>query len=354
MAAGSRFGRSAASGLVPSAANRVLRSLGNEACGSSGKILTLGEFCDHMKKAALLIPLALITVLSLVAQPAADSIDPHFPPELVRFSPYSHNPVFQGTGGSTWDKQIRERGWILREGNNWHLWYTGYTNINDTKFLGYASSTDGINWKRYPQNPLLSNDWVEDICVVKSGNTYYMFAEGRGDTAHLLLSTDRIHWTEQGNLDIRLTNGEKIPAGPFGTPAAWKENETWYLFYERNDSAIWLASSKDLKTWTNVQDEPVLQAGPETYDSHAVAMNQVIRYKGLYYGYYHASAFADWHEWSTNVAVSSDLIHWKKFAGNPVIGNDKSSGILVDDGRLLRLYTMHPEVNLYFPAPRKK
>jgi 3-hydroxyisobutyrate dehydrogenase-like beta-hydroxyacid dehydrogenase len=37
-------------------------------------------------------------------------------------------------------------------------------------------------------------------------------------------------------------------------------------------------------------------------------MNQVIKYKGLYYGYYHASAFKDWHEWSTNIAVSKDLI----------------------------------------------
>ena len=106
----------------------------------------------------------------------------------------------------------------------------------------------------------------------------------------------------------------------------------------------------DLKTWTNVQDEPVLHAGPEAYDRHGVAMNQVIRYKGRYYGYYHATAFPDWREWSTNVAVSDDLVHWKKYPANPIIGNNRSSGILVFDGELYRLYTMHPEVNLYFPS----
>jgi beta-1,2-mannobiose phosphorylase / 1,2-beta-oligomannan phosphorylase len=273
-----------------------------------------------------------------------------FPDELVHFVPFKNNPVFAGTGTATWDNQIRERGWILKEDNTYHLWYTGYTNIDSTKYLGYATSPDGFTWTRYKDNPIHSSNWVEDMCVIKSGNTYYMFAEGKGDTAHMLTSTDRVHWTEQGNLDIRLTSGNSISKGPYGTPSVLKENGIWYLFYERDDSGIWLATSKDLKTWTNVQDEPVLKCGPEQYDKFAVAMNQVIKYKGLYYGYYHASAFKDWHEWSTNVAVSNDLIHWTKYVNNPIVDSNKSSGILINDGMRYRLYTMHPEVNVYFPA----
>ncbi|MEP6847124.1 MAG: glycosylase, partial [Panacibacter sp.] len=273
-----------------------------------------------------------------------------FPEELVHFIPYKSNPVFAGTAADTWDKEIRERGYVLHEGNMYYMWYTGYRDINDTKFLGYATSPDGLNWTRYKDNPIYANGWVEDMCVVKSDELYYMFAEGRGDTAHMLTSADRIHWTEQGNLDIRRKDGKPIAAGSFGTPYVMKENGLWYLFYERDDLGIWLATSKDLKVWTNVQDEPVLKMGPETYDQFAVAMNQVVKYKGLYYGYYHGSAFKDWHEWSTNVAVSNDLVHWKKYAGNPIIGNNKSSGILVNDGKRYLLYTMHPEVNVYFPA----
>ena len=37
------------------------------------------------------------------------------------------------------------------------------------------------------------------------------------------------------------------------------------------------------------------------------------------------------------------------YAGNPVIRSDDSSGILVDDGQRLRLYTMHPAVKLWLP-----
>lgn len=273
-----------------------------------------------------------------------------FPTELVHFVPYGSHPVFSGTDTSTWDRHIRERGYILKDDSIYHMWYTGYDNEDHEKHLGYATSADGYHWTRHTTNPVYSLGWVEDMCVIKSGNLYYMFAEGRGDTAHLLTSPDGLRWTEQGNIDIRQTNGQSITAGSYGTPAIWKEDNTWYLFYERGDLGIWLATSIDLKVWTNVQDEPVIALGPAEYDKYAVAMNQVIKYQGMYYGYYHASAYADWREWSTNVAVSKDLIHWEKYAGNPIIGQNKSSGILVHDGRRYRLYTMHDKVHVHLPA----
>ena len=273
-----------------------------------------------------------------------------FPSELVQFVAFSKNPVFSGTDTNTWDRHIRERGWIIKEDSIYHMWYTGYIREEDEKHLGYASSPDGYHWKRDPGNPVYSKGWVEDVCVIKSDSLYYMFSEGRGDTAHLLSSADGTHWTERGNLDIRLANGDKIKPGPFGTPALWKENGIWYLFYERNDQGIWLARSTDLKTWTHVQDDPVIKMGPQEYDRYAVAMDQVIKYKDLYYGYYHASAFRDWHEWTSDIAVSPDLIHWKKYSGNPILRENKSSAILVPDGREFRLYSMHDKVQVHLPV----
>ena len=277
-----------------------------------------------------------------------------FPSELVNFKEYPGNPIFTGTNLDTWDKQIRERGFILKEGPNYHLWFTGYSPDSPTKFLGYATSKDGIHFERFTKETIHPGQWVEDMCVVKSGKTYYMFAEGEGDIAHMLVSTDRVHWQEKGNLDIRNVDGTPIRKGAYGTPTVLKAKGIWHLFYERDDLGIWLATSKDLKRWTNVQDEPVIKMGPDTYDLFAVAMNQVIRYKGLYYGYYHASAFKDWHEWSTNIAVSSDLIHWKKYEKNPIIGNNQSSGMVLKDGKGFRLYTMHRKVNLYFSEGASK
>ncbi|MFN9285070.1 MAG: hypothetical protein ACK5YX_15320, partial [Planctomyces sp.] len=42
-----------------------------------------------------------------------------------RFESVSEAPLLAGRPGE-WDARIRERGWILREGGEWKLWYTGY------------------------------------------------------------------------------------------------------------------------------------------------------------------------------------------------------------------------------------
>ena len=284
--------------------------------------------------------------------------DAVFPPELVSFGPPSAASLLAGTGRDTWDRRVRERGWLMREDDGWHLWYTGYNDArSDSKFLGYATSPDGLVWTRWPGNPLTKAGWVEDMTVVKHGGTYYMFAEGRGDIAHLLTSTDRVTWREQGDLDIRQVGGRPIAPGPRGTPTVWIEGDTWWLFYEREDLAVFAATSKDLKVWTNVTDEPVLARGPEAYDRYAVAMDQIIKHQGRYYAYYHASALKDWAEWSTCLAVSDDLVHWKKYPANPVIPvnptmRGASSGMIVHDGKQLRLYTTHPDVRVYFPRSR--
>ena len=185
--------------------------------------------------------------------------------------------------------------------------------------------------------------------VINHDSTYYMFAEGRGDTAHMLISSDRIHWHEKGPLDIRYSDGKPLGKGPIGTPSVWFEDGFWYLYYERDDLGIWLASSPDLKIWTNKQDDPVIKMGPETYDQYGLAMDQIIKYKGRYYGYYHATEFKDWHEWTSCIAMSEDLLHWTKFPGNPILRENKSSPVTVYDGNSYILYTMHPDVCVHFP-----
>lgn len=275
--------------------------------------------------------------------------DTPFPEELIQFETLSQNPVFEGTGKNTWDQKIRERGYILKEGETYHMWYTGFRPGGAPLALGYATSPDGIAWTRYADNPVFDKNWTEDMMVLKDDGTYHMFAEGKDDIAHRLSSKDGIQWEDHGTLNIRTSDGSPLSEGPYGTPTVWRENNTWYLFYERNDLGIWLATSKNLEVWTNVQDDPVIAMGPETYDQYGLAVNQIVKYKGWYYAYYHGTAFEDWSKWSTNVAASKDLVHWKKYTQNPIMEKNRSSGILVPDGALFRLYTMHDKVEVHVP-----
>ncbi len=271
-------------------------------------------------------------------------------PGKLTFDPVQTEPVFVAAPGQ-WDSQIRERGWVMKDGDVWKMWYTGYVPDQEPLLmkLGYATSTDGLTWQRYPGNPLISDFWVEDMMVVKHGDRYLMFAEGQGDQAQLLESVDGLKWTRVGTLDVRLVNGQPIPPGPFGTPVAFFENGTWNLFYERRDAGIWLARSTDLKVWTNVSDEPVIGLGPESWDSLMIAMNQVIKVNGKYLAVLHGTGTPQKpRQWSTTLAESTDLIHWKKLGGplRPVAEN-KSSGLLIPDGKSWRLYTMHNQVHVH-------
>lgn len=274
-------------------------------------------------------------------------------PELTTFASYSGSPVLKPGAPSDWDAQMRERGWILREGDadpSWHLWYTGSNPRDGSRGrLGYATSRDGLTWERWPQNPIYTDHWIEDVAVVKHEGLYYMFAEGASDQAQLLTSTDRITWHRIGRIDVRDTSGEPIPPGPYGTPVPWYEDGIWYLFYERMDDGVWLATSRDLKVFTNVQDDPVLTIGPDLYDGMRVAMSQIVKYKGRYYAYYNGQGPLG--GWTTNVARSDDLVHWHKHQHNPLLPLQlgATSSLLIEAPEGFRLYAMDVQVRVFFP-----
>ncbi|MCP4787936.1 MAG: glycosylase [Fuerstiella sp.] len=278
------------------------------------------------------------------------------PAAFRAFESAADAPVFTSSPGE-WDALIRERGWILKDGEDYRLWYTGYNQDRQpvSMKLGYATSPDGITWTRHPRNPIFDDAWVEDVMIVKHKATLYMFAEGAKDQPQLLKSTDGIAWQRMGALDVRHADGTKIAAGPYGTPTAFFEDGTWYLFYERRDQGIWLATSRDMGVWTNVSDEPLIIPGPGAYDKLMIAMNQVIKYEGRYYAVLHGTGSpAKPRDWCTYMAVSDDLRAWKKCSSGPLlpVQDNKSSGQLVHDDRQFRLYTMHGRVDLHVPSGR--
>ena len=97
--------------------------------------------------------------------------------------------------------------------------------------------------------------------------------------------------------------------------------------------------------------------GPELFDRDLIACNQVFEHEGLYYASLHgASNGRTPRQWSSGIAVSDDLIHWKKYEGNPLrpISENKSSGLFIHDGTGYRFYTMHDRVDLHLPRERLK
>ena len=73
-----------------------------------------------MYKSVALFLLAVCTLQCGPSKKTTHYTSDGFPEELVHFAPYKNNPVFAGTGGADWDKEIRERGYILREDSAWY------------------------------------------------------------------------------------------------------------------------------------------------------------------------------------------------------------------------------------------
>lgn len=262
-------------------------------------------------------------------------------------------PLLAGRPGE-WDAKIRERGWILREPDGWKLWYTGYDPDRQPlrMKLGYATSPDGVRWQRHGAGPLVEDYWVEDMMVVRQDGRYYMFSEGLNDQAQLMTSADGLVWRREGTLDVRMRDGSPIPPGPFGTPNGLYRDGRWYLLYERRDLGVWLAESEDMKTWTNVSDEPVIVPGPEPWCSRMIAMNQVQKLGDRYVAVLHGTGDPEKpRRWVPFLAESVDLLTWRR-VGQPLrpLSENRSSGMLIHDGSDWRLYTTHDRVDLFRPV----
>jgi len=267
------------------------------------------------------------------------------------------NPLFTGRPGH-WDAEIRERGWIMKEGETWKLWYTGYNKADQPlkMRLGYATSSDGIHWERAFDEPVYDEVWTEDVTIVKHNQQYIMMAEGYRDQPHMLESEDGMAWTRIGPLDVRKADGTPIDPGPHGTPTLLYHDNVWHLFYERRDQGIWLATSTDRKVWTNETDEPLIIPGPHEYDRLMIAMNQIVQINGTFYGVMHGTGSVQKpRDWCTYLVKSNDLRRWSKLKRGPLlpVGSNRSSGMLIHDGEQWRLYTAHARVDVWFPRQHK-
>ncbi|MCK4541319.1 MAG: hypothetical protein KAU17_03680 [Spirochaetales bacterium] len=114
--------------------------------------------------------------------------------------------------------------------------------------LGYAVSTDGINFNRM-EKPILGNNvpqesrGAEDPRIVKIEDTFYMMYTGLSDeNFRICLATSKnlIDWTRHGIvLDESNKDASLFPE---------KIGERYVMFHRRHPD-IWIAFSDDLKSW---------------------------------------------------------------------------------------------------------
>jgi predicted GH43/DUF377 family glycosyl hydrolase len=124
------------------------------------------------------------------------------------------SPVLMVGDDASWDNGFLEGPTVIKDGATYKMWYCGYDVVvngqsTDGKAnIGYATSSDGINWTKYAGNPILttSTGWesiyVQDPHVIKENDVYLMWYGGGADDSYFdqqvgfATSSDGINWSK--------------------------------------------------------------------------------------------------------------------------------------------------------------
>jgi len=151
---------------------------------------------------------------------------------------------------------------------------------NGTSRLGYAESSDGIDFRRAPE-PVLSPEaayekdgGVEDPRLVRIGNIWYLtYTAYNKKDAQLAMATSRDlkHWDRRGVLLPAYKGRWNVNWTKSGAILDQKINGHYWMYFmadaRDNPNQTGVAYSDDLVHWTEVLDRPVLPNRPGRFDA---------------------------------------------------------------------------------------
>jgi len=217
---------------------------------------------------------------------------------------------------------------VIYEDGLFKMWYSSSSSI------GLATSTDGITWNRYHANPVFGGSGTEGAFdklyanradIFKSDSVYYMYYNGFNAQQSgvgkigLATSSDGINWTRYANNPI-LTVGTGWEDFSLYNAAVAKAGSTWYMLYEGKGwsdytQIIGLATSTDGYTWTKYSGNPVIRKGNPANSAYAAAPNLIYN-DGMFYTWLMGRDART--RYFLTRGESSDAITWK-FAESPDI-----------------------------------
>jgi predicted GH43/DUF377 family glycosyl hydrolase len=189
------------------------------------------------------------------------------------------NPVLRrGTG---WESFRISSPMVIFDDGVYKMWYTG-TTISFYYSIGYATSTDGITWTKYSSDPVFAHgttgEWndraVSSPYVLKEDGIYKMWYTGRNYATNqhrigYATSTDGINWVDHPSSPI-IDIGEPGSYDDLAVsnPTIIVADGKYHMWYQAvtttEESTIAYASSVDGLVWEKSADNPVLEPLPGT------------------------------------------------------------------------------------------
>lgn len=220
-----------------------------------------------------------------------------------------NNPVLvEGPSGS-WEEHFVHNPKVMVINNTFHMWYTGHKNkYSKGNFkIGHATSTDGSNWTKDSNNPVLTtgtagtweNSWICIGDVLDAGTKYHLWYSGADTLSGWVkighaTSTDGLTWTKDPANPVLVAEGSgSWEYQRVELPSVLFDGAVYHMWYSAGISQLrWKighATSANGFIWTKDPLNPVLIPGPTgAWDSYSVAGMSVLssggKYKMWYFG----------------------------------------------------------------------
>lgn len=191
---------------------------------------------------------------------------------------------------SWWDKDELNRPSVIKVNGTYKMWYSGqmapYTN-EGRSYIGYARSDDGIHWVRF-EDPVMEPDQSWEMNAImcphvlydEEEKTYKMWYSGGGnhepDAIGYATSLDGINWKKNtGNPVFRSDPGIAWERKKTAACHVLKLKEWYYMFYigfiHVDRAAIGLARSRDgIAGWERYEKNPIIAPDKDGFDEKAV------------------------------------------------------------------------------------
>jgi len=227
---------------------------------------------------------------------------------------------------------------VLHENDQYHMWYSaGANDLTGYRAFGYASSPNGIHWKRYEENPL--NFYCEESTldtiqywhfdIIRKDSLFLMWYAARLNDPSTKLSigfawsVDGLNWTKYPEPVLKPGKGDEWDADAIGDPSVVFDGNTYHMWYNgmRNQLPkivhVGYATSRNGINWEKHPENPVLDIGePGSFDDRWVVATEV---------YFNSSVYEMWYSGYNNIhfevglAFSEDGVHWARSGKNPIL-----------------------------------
>lgn len=189
----------------------------------------------------------------------------------------------------SWEELVN-RPCCIKIGEKWYLWYTGQK--NGKSCIGLAISYDGISFTRISQNPVLvpsgniEKDAVMNPCVIYKNGTFRMwYATGESyepDVLCLAESIDGIKWKKYDNnpvLSPSYFEFEKVKVGGCDIIENNNRLEMYYIGYQNIDTGriCKAVSYDDGYSWDRESSNPLISPTRGGWDAHSIYKPTVVK-----------------------------------------------------------------------------